>query len=384
MSRRTKSARLYFRKRKRPARKGVWVIIDGEIQTSTGCRHDERNQAEKALADYLARKHVPSFVNGEPTSVPVADVLNYYASQRGPELAHPELVGFHMTPLLNHFGEKPCEWISGATCRDYVRNRIAGRLGRKVTSGTARRELETLSASLNYAYREKKLKVPIPVSFPKKAPSRQRWLTRTETAHLLAGALGFAVILCDVETRRPIIWRRIAKPQYHIARFILIALYTGTRREAVLQLNWQANLVGGWIDLNHGILYRRGDGEEETRKRRPPAPIADRLLPHLKRWRAMTFARPVEYSGEPIANFKHGWHSARLRAGLDDSVTPHVLRHTCATWLLQRGVASWEVAGYLGTSEKVVRDHYGHHAPDFLQKARRAFSRYSEKPRGAN
>jgi integrase len=375
MSRRAKSVRLYFRKRKRPARQGIWIIIDGNVQISTGCRHDDRPNAEKALANYIAAKHVPSFANGEPTFVPIADVLNYYANNRGPELAHPELVGFHMTPLLHYFGEKPCDWISGVTCREYVKDRMGGRLGRKVTSGTARRELETLSASLNFAYREKRLKLPVPVSFPKKAPSRQRWLTRPEAAALLAAALGFEALLWDIETRRPIMWKRIAKPQYHIARFILLALYTGTRREAVLQLNWDPNTAGGWIDLERAVLYRRGEGEEETSKRRPPAPIADRLLPHLKRWRRLSVTRPIEYYGEPVASIKHGWHSARVRAGLDDSVTPHVLRHTCATWLLQRGVPTWEVAGYLGTSEKVIRDHYGHHAPDFLQKAKRAFSR---------
>jgi hypothetical protein len=155
MSHRAKAVRLYFRKRKRPARKGVWVIIDGNIQISTGCRKDEREQAEKALADYLARKHQPSFLGGDPASVLIADVLNYYALERGPELAHPELVGYHMIPLLDFFGEKACDWISGTTCRDYVKVRMAGKLGRKVTSGTARRELETLSAALNYAYREK-------------------------------------------------------------------------------------------------------------------------------------------------------------------------------------------------------------------------------------
>jgi integrase len=217
--------------------------------------------------------------------------------------------------------------------------------------------------------------VPIPVTFPKKSPSRQRWLTRSEAAALLAGALGFAVIAYDIQTREPILWRRVAKPLYHLARFMLIGLYTGTRREAILQLRWQANTLAGWVDLDRGVLYRKGEGEAETNKRRTPAPIADRLLPHLKRSRRLTFLRPIEYYGEPIQNFKHSWYSARLRAGLDDSVTPHVLRHTCATWLLQKGVPTWEVAGYLGTSEKVIRDHYGHHAPDFLQRARRAFSR---------
>jgi integrase len=372
MSRRTKAVRLYFRKRKRPARKGVWVIIDRAIQISTGCRKDEREQAEKALAEYLARKHQPSFRTGEPAAIPIADVLNFYATERGPELVHPELVSFHMNPLLAFFGEKSCDWIGGSSCRDYAKARTAGKLGRKVTAGTARRELETLNAALNFAYREK-LRFPIPLTFPKKAPSRQRWLTRSEAAALLAGALGFVPGAYDIRTRKPILWRRVAKPLYHLAHFILLGLYTGTRREAILQLQWQANTLGGWIDRT--VLYRRGVDEEETNKRRPPVPIADRLLPHLKRWRRSTFTRPIEYYGKPIQDLKHSWHSARVRAGLDDSVTPHVLRHTCATWLLQKGVPTWEVAGYLGTSEKVIRDHYGHHSPEYLQNARRAFSR---------
>jgi integrase len=298
MSRRTKAVRLYFRKRKRPARKGVWIIIDGDVQISTGCRKDERQQAEKALADYLTRKHRPSFQGGDPATVLIADILTYYASERGPELAHPELVGYHMIPLLGHFGEKLCDWISGSTCRDYVKARRAGTLGRKVTSGTARRELETLSAALNYAYREKKLRVPIPVTFPQKAPSRQRWLTRSEAAALLAGALGFAPVAYDIQTRQPICWRRVAKPLYHLARFILIGLYTGTRREAILQLRWQANTWAGWIDLDRGVLYRKGEGEVETNKRRTPAPLADRLVPHLRRWRRVTKIGPTEYCGE--------------------------------------------------------------------------------------
>jgi integrase len=31
-------------------------------------------------------------------------------------------------------------------------------------------------------------------------------------------------------------------------------------------------------------------------------------------------------------------------AGLPGKVTPHVLRHTAATWLMRRGVSIWEAA----------------------------------------
>jgi len=34
---------------------------------------------------------------------------------------------------------------------------------------------------------------------------------------------------------------------------------------------------------------------------------------------------------------------------------------------MQVGVNTWEAAGFLGMSEKTLRDVYGHHHPDYLQ-----------------
>jgi Phage integrase family len=59
-------------------------------------------------------------------------------------------------------------------------------------------------------------------------------------------------------------------------------------------------------------------------------------------------------------------------AGLDvatGNVTPHTLRHTAATWLMQRGAPMWQAAGFLGMSEQTLRDVYGHHHPDFPREA---------------
>jgi integrase len=150
-----------------------------------------------------------------------------------------------------------------------------------------------------------------------------------------------------------------SKRLYHLARFILLGLYTGTRREAILQLRWRANTSGGWIDLDRGVLYRKGEGEIETNKRRTPAPLADRLVPHLRRWRCFTQIGPTEYYGEQIKGNKNGWHSARVRAGLDESVAPHTMRHTCATWLLQKGVPTWEAAGIYVHQRKSLETHTG-------------------------
>ncbi|MDW9417417.1 site-specific integrase [Sinorhizobium meliloti] len=289
-------------------------------------------------------------------------------------MTHPELVGWHMVHLLSFFGDKACSGVDGEACRGYVKARLAGAIGKRpVKVGTARRELETLQAALGFAYKEKKLLYPVPVTLPAKAPSRERWLSRSEAARLLAGALGIVPVALDIETREPVKWGRMFKPVYHVARFILIGLYSGTRHEAILGLRWGVNSAGGWFDLAHGVMYRRGQGQAETNKRRPPVPIPENLLAHVERWRRITVKGPVEYAGRLIKKERRGWDRARALAGLGDDVTPHIMKHTCITWMLQRGVSFWEVSGFTGTSEKVIRETYGHHSPHHLVTAKRRF-----------
>ena len=63
------------------------------------------------------------------------------------------------------------------------------------------------------------------------------------------------------------------------------------------------------------------------------------------------------------------WPQAIARSGLDDSVTPHTLRHTRATWLMQAGIDPWEAASSLGMTIQMITQHYGHHHPDFQKRA---------------
>lgn len=98
-------------------------------------------------------------------------------------------------------------------------------------------------------------------------------------------------------------------------------------------------------------------------------------MAHLRRWRRLTATHVVEYAGRPIASQeRRAWQTARQLAGLGVEVTPHVLRHTCATMLLQRGVSVYDVAGVLGASEEIIRRTYGHHADDHLRHAVAVFS----------
>ena len=74
-----------------------------------------------------------------------------------------------------------------------------------------------------------------------------------------------------------------------------------------------------------------------------------------------------------LANVKRGFASACRKADLED-VSPHVLRHTCPTCLMQRGVPMWKgrEEALRGMSQETLERVYGHHHPDYLRGAAEA------------
>jgi len=361
MPRPTAPPRLYLRKRRDGA--AYWIILDAGRQITTGAPQSDRRKAEKALEAYLGRKHEPDFGDGHPARVAIADALAVYCEKHAPTTRRPDLIGGAALKLADFFGGKTTATITATACTEYVAWRCAqkdvrAKTRRKhVSASTARHELVVLGAALRWCWRDGLLDRPIPVTLPPQAGPRERHLTRTEAAQLLWGALGW-----DADGKRH---------HFRINRHL-----AGTRHDAILRLQWMPNTTGGWIDLKAGVLYRRPAGAVERGKRRPALPIPPRLLPHLRRWRKHTARFLVEWQGLPIASQeRRAWRRARELVGLGSDVTPHVLRHTAATWLLQRGVSVYDVAGVLGCSEEVIRRTYGHHAKDHLRAAVAAFSR---------
>jgi Phage integrase family len=56
----------------------------------------------------------------------------------------------------------------------------------------------------------------------------------------------------------------------------------------------------------------------------------------------------VEWNGKPVQSVKTAFKSAFRLANLAGKISPHTLRHTAVTWLMQAGVDNWEAAGFLG------------------------------------
>jgi integrase len=143
--------------------------------------------------------------------------------------------------------------------------------------------------------------------------------------------------------------------------FIVLALYTGRRKQAILSLRWcQVDLEAGYIDFEQG---------RRTKKRKGRIPIPPKLLGHLirARRRGSEIGFVVHRNGKRIGDIKKGIEAAAKRAGLK-GVHPHVLRHTAATWIARDGRNGLEdAADYLAMSPETLRGIYRHHHPDFLR-----------------
>lgn len=369
--RRPKGARLYLRKRAgRPAQ---WVIRDGMAEESTGCGPEDREGAGEALERYLANKYTPKAGPNALDQLAVADVVNLYLKERKKHVAQPSFIVATSIPIIEWWGDKKLSDVKGNACREYV----AWRTG-AVSLQTARHDLKTLRAAINHYHAEHGPLPAVPVvSLPEKAPPRDRWLTRDEVARLVKAARRY---VRKNGTTRP------RTETLHLAKFILIAVYTGTRSAAVLGLRWLPATTGGHVDLKAGVLYRRGSGQRETKKRQPPVRLPDRLLGHLRRWQKKDsesgITHVVHYQGEECKKLRRSWATIAKDAGLGDDVTPHTCRHTAATWLMQAGVDIFEAAGFLGMSSKTLEDVYGHHHPDFQKRAAEKIGRRPQNAPG--
>ena len=259
--------------------------------------------------------------------------------------------------------------INGDLCRAYI--------ALTNSDSASRRALEDFRAAIKHHRKEGKCSEVVEIVLPPRRPHRERWLTRTEAAQLIWKAWRYREVQKGVHTDK--------RPRRHLARFILVGLYTGTRAGPICEAAMCPTVGRGWIDLVHGVFYRRAPSQKVTKKRAPPVRLPDRLLAHIRRWHRLGISRGfvIEYQGRAIKRLTKAFNAAVLDANLSAAhgkVTPHILRHTAATWLMQQGVDPWIAAGYLGMTVQTLIQNYGHHHPDHFDAARKAFDHRSQGP----
>jgi integrase len=383
MPRRSKGARLQLKaarrnKSRKITHRATWIIRDNGRDISTGCAADEIAVAERKLKDYIASKYTPKRRVRHIDEIPIADVLSIYLDVQLDKLRNRSNVDSESEdtiPAIRKFKkriERLNEWwgakmlgeVNGEACRSYTKKR-----GKK---GGSRRDLEDLRAAIGHHAAEGYHREIVKISLPEKGEPRDKWLTRSDAAKLIWICWRYREM--QKRSRRPMENLKAPtskRPLRHLARFILLGIYSGTRAGAIAAASPIPAVGRSYVDLERGRYYRRKQGSAKTNKRQPTVPIPLRLLAHLRRWHRIDPEAKhfVEFNGRPVTSVKTAFKSAVKLAGLGPGISPHTLRHTAATWLMQRGADPWQAAGYLGMSLDILLNTYGHHHPDYLSDA---------------
>lgn len=149
-------------------------------------------------------------------------------------------------------------------------------------------------------------------------------------------------------------WQTLDKIIYaaadHLKPIVYVALYTGLRKSDILNLKW-TDIQG------ERIVVMVKDASHENGK----IHYVD-LFPALKE---IIYAQPkcseyiFTYKGERIKDIKTAWKAALRRAGVK-YIKFHALRHTCATWILEKTGNLKLVQQVLGHSDMRVTAKYAH------------------------
>ena len=298
----------------------------GRIRIALGT--NDRGLAEaRARQIWQARK--------EPASDRVADLWKAYVADKRIDDIDVDPSGSMLKALSPSFGNL----IGHAITRDHCRTHYDRRRRKRRSDSTIRKELEMLRAALRH-----RLGAQAPaIWMPPPAKPRERHLDKDEVARLLAA---------------------VEAP--HVRLFIILAITTGARMSALLDLTWnRVNFDDGFLDLNPG-------GRHITNKRRSIVPINARAKAALEDARAASLTDYViEYGGGPIKSIKKAVAAAARRSGV--TCSPHVFRHTAGVWMAQADVPMSKISQVLGhTTSRVTERHYARFSPSFLRDASEA------------
>ena len=153
----------------------TWTDRGRSRECSTGTA--DREEAEAFFAEWLSMRGRRRG-QCDPSEMLVTEVLNDYASERGPRVAAPRVIGCAIDALTEFWQGKVVAEVNPRTCALYATAR-----GR--SNNTVRRELNVLRTAINYAHKHGRLSRKIAVELPEAPEPRDRWLTRKEAARLL-------------------------------------------------------------------------------------------------------------------------------------------------------------------------------------------------------
>lgn len=286
----------------------------------------DRAEAERRFADF---QHLQMARARNPERKLIKDIWEQRREAlKGRRMA--DNMRYSGLPIIKFFGDLEPRHATEDLCRRYIQWRTeAGR-----QPGTIHTELSHLASTLNWAQAGGAVVRPAP------PPPKDLFLTKRQAKDLIDAADG------------------------HLRLYIVLALSTGARNAALLDLTWDR------VDLSRRLIELR-TADMANRKGRATVPINDMLHELLSAVEEPS-GPVVQWAGRKVVSVKKALKRAALKVGLP-FVSPHVFRHSAAVWMAEAGVPMEEIAQFLGHSTiDITRKVYAKYSPDYLRKAAKA------------
>ena len=255
--------------------------------------------------------------------------------------------GYYRKWLLPAFRDIPLRHIDVAKLEALTANLVKN--GK--APGTIAKILGIVRQVWNHAVSRDVLNIPCPVKRvkkPKKDAARQRFLTPEEAAMLLQALYARSLDTHDEALLALFCGLRAGEIHNLTVADCTLATKTILMRDTKNKKDRHAYMPPEVEEM----LTRRMKGRE------PQALIFPAEGGEMRRWVSSTFDRAVAELG-----FNKGITDARQK------LVFHSLRHTFASWLVQRGTPIYEVAKLLGHSTVRMTERYSHLAPDTVRQA---------------
>lgn len=291
------------------------------------------HEARTALDQFAEMRR--AVITTQTTNYTIADLWDLWLKDRAKDGFDNSIHEANWVSLKPFFGYRTPDLLKRDDCREYARQRFA--LGRK--PGTVNTELVRLRACLNWAYKDNLIAKPIHVWAPSQGKPRNIVLSVEEANRLLEAS---------------------KRSDPHIRLFIMLLFMTGGRHTAILDLTWdRINFQEKFIELDDKVEIN--PLHKNRPKGRAKVWMSDDAKKELELAHCGALTKYViEHGGRRLKSCRDGFANAVSRAGISKKVTPHIIRHTVATWVFN-DVDPRFTSKLLGhKNEKTTKEHYQH------------------------
>jgi integrase len=238
--------------------------------------------------------------------------------------------------LCAEIGYWPVQEVTYGKLKDYGDALIVS--GKK--PATVNRRMSAISSTLTEAKRREELSVTPEIPFWKENNKRERYMSIDEEARVLAWLAKYGTL--DDEL-------------LYVRQLAIFLIDTGFRFSEAFKF---------YVDNGHACLAPLTKADKPRR-----VPLTERAAVAARAILAYPWhIDPAITIEQRWTWVEHRWTSATKAEGCRD-VTLHILRHTCGSRLVQRGINIYVVSKWLGHASVRTTERYAHLAPDTMSQA---------------